>query len=369
VVKYEGAGKGGSGRSSNDPGDVTVPRLDIETLATGWGIGLDLDASGLPATPVILVDLASPTDPSVVLKATRAAGRASALLVGIAPERIDPVLEPLTAELTISLAKQATTPHAVSDPDPDLAGRRIAAAAARNPQAAVVLGHVLRQTERLPVQAGLRAEAAAYSMLLAGPEVRRWITARNGPRAVPEPVRPPVATSLDGGVLKVALDRPERRNSFDARMRAALVAALLPAVVDEDLRVELSGAGPDFSSGGDLDEFGTATDVGVAYFVRLEQNPGWLVHRLGRRVVALVHGACIGAGVELPAFAGRVVATPSSWFALPEIGMGLIPGAGGTVSLTRRIGRWRTAWMALTASRVDAGTALAWGLVDEVADA
>jgi enoyl-CoA hydratase/carnithine racemase len=46
--------------------------------------------------------------------------------------------------------------------------------------------------------------------------------------------------------------------------------------------------------------------------------------------------------------------------------MGLIPGAGGTVSITKRIGRWRTAWLALSGARLDAATALAWGLVDEV---
>jgi enoyl-CoA hydratase/carnithine racemase len=49
---------------------------------------------------------------------------------------------------------------------------------------------------------------------------------------------------------------------------------------------------------------------------------------------------------------------------LPEVGMGLIPGAGGTVSIPRRIGRHRTAWLALTGNTIDAGTALAWGLAD-----
>ncbi len=84
------------------------------------------------------------------------------------------------------------------------------------------------------------------------------------------------------------------------------------------------------------------------------------------RVTAHLHGACIGAGIELPAFVGRVVADPDSRIQLPEIALGLIPGAGGTVSLPRRIGRQRTAWLGLTGARIDAPTALAWGLVDEV---
>jgi enoyl-CoA hydratase/carnithine racemase len=86
-------------------------------------------------------------------------------------------------------------------------------------------------------------------------------------------------------------------------------------------------------------------------------------------VVVELHGACIGAGIELPAFAGEVKAHGGTWFQLPELAMGLIPGAGGTVSLPRRIGRWRTAWMALSGSRLELDTALEWGLVDGRVDA
>jgi enoyl-CoA hydratase/carnithine racemase len=81
-----------------------------------------------------------------------------------------------------------------------------------------------------------------------------------------------------------------------------------------------------------------------------------------------VHGACVGAGVELPAFASRVVADPGARFRLPEVAMGLVPGAGGTVSLPRRIGRQRTCRLALTGEWLDAETALRWGLVDELAE-
>jgi enoyl-CoA hydratase/carnithine racemase len=91
------------------------------------------------------------------------------------------------------------------------------------------------------------------------------------------------------------------------------------------------------------------------------------VHRLRDRVRADLHGACIGAGIELPAFAGRLSARPDTLIRLPEIVMGLIPGAGGTVSITRRVGRWRTAYLALSGLPIDAPTALDWGLVDEIA--
>ena len=80
----------------------------------------------------------------------------------------------------------------------------------------------------------------------------------------------------------------------------------------------------------------------------------------------LVHGACVGAGIETPAAAGRVVARPDAYFRLPEVAMGLIPGAGGTASIPRRIGRRRACYTAVTGWDVDAATALAWGLVDAV---
>ena len=79
-----------------------------------------------------------------------------------------------------------------------------------------------------------------------------------------------------------------------------------------------------------------------------------------------MHGRCIGAGVELPAFAGRVEAQAQTTFQLPELRMGLVPGAGGTVAVTGRIGRWRTAYLALTGCVLDTATALEWGLVDAV---
>jgi enoyl-CoA hydratase/carnithine racemase len=81
-----------------------------------------------------------------------------------------------------------------------------------------------------------------------------------------------------------------------------------------------------------------------------------------------MHGHCAGSGVELPAFAGTVVAAPDTVCSLPEIGFGLIPGAGGTVSLTRRIGRRRVALLALSGASVDAPTAHDWGLIDEISN-
>ena len=78
-----------------------------------------------------------------------------------------------------------------------------------------------------------------------------------------------------------------------------------------------------------------------AHVVRLATSIGRAIDAVRDRVTAHMHGHCAGSGVELAAFAGTVVATPDTLCSLPEIGLGLIPGAGGTVSLTRRIGRQR----------------------------
>jgi enoyl-CoA hydratase/carnithine racemase len=215
------------------------------------------------------------------------------------------------------------------------------------------------------VPAAVAAESSVYSALQGGSVFRRWLAARGEPRDPGPGER--VRVCRDGDELRITLYRPGRRNAVDAAMRDALRDALEIAPWDPALRVTLDGAGPGYCAGGDLDEFGSAPDPATAHLLRVATSVGLVVHELRDRVTVRVHGDCIGAGIEVPAFAGRVVAAPGSRFRLPEVAMGLVPGAGGTVSLPRRIGRSRTAWLALTGEPVDAGTALDWGLVDAIA--
>jgi enoyl-CoA hydratase/carnithine racemase len=176
-----------------------------------------------------------------------------------------------------------------------------------------------------------------------------------------------VLVRRDGTALRITLNRPERRNAYGRQLRDALTDALRVALFDPSVaRVVLDGAGPCFCSGGDLDEFGTTPDPVTAHFVRTRAGAGRLVRDLGARIEARVHGPCTGAGVELAAFAGTVTAAEGTTFRLPETGMGLIPGAGGTVSIPRRVGRWRTLHLALTGRALDTPTALAWGLADRI---
>ncbi|HVN37756.1 MAG TPA: enoyl-CoA hydratase/isomerase family protein [Myxococcota bacterium] len=244
----------------------------------------------------------------------------------------------------------------------------VARAVARQPIAAAALVQLLRLSEGRPVADGLVAESLTYSTLQAGPGFAAWLSLRGAPRLRPPETDPAVRIARHGDRLDLVLARPAKRNAFSAAMRDALCEALEVAVADASIReVTLSGDGPDFCSGGDLDEFGSLPDPATAHAIRTTRSPARLLAACAARVAARVHGACVGAGVELPAFAKQMVAAPDARFWLPELSMGLVPGAGGTVSLPRRIGRQRTAWMALTGARVDARTAKEWGLVDAIA--
>ncbi len=223
----------------------------------------------------------------------------------------------------------------------------------------------MRSVPHLSVADGLAAESAVYSALQAGPEFAAWRAARPPRRRGDE--GEPVTLVRDGGCLEITLDRPHVRNALNTAMRDALVDAFALPVLDPSItEVHLRGAGASFCAGGDLDEFGSFPDPATAHLIRLRQSVGRAIDAVADRVTAHLHGACAGSGIELPAFAGRVIAAPSTTISLPELSLGLIPGAGGTVSLPRRIGRHRTTRLALSGERLDAATALEWGLVDAI---
>lgn len=234
------------------------------------------------------------------------------------------------------------------------------------PVAAAVAAQILRSSLALPFDQALALESLGYSMLQAADGFRAWRAANPAP-ARDDQDEPRVAVSRQGETLAIRLTRAGAHNAVDARMRDALCEALEFALIDPDQgQVLLSGEGRVFSEGGDLGEFGTFGDPGHAHLVRTLRSPAALVHRLGARATAKLHGACIGAGIEIPAAAARVVAKRHAWFRLPEVGMGLIPGAGGTVTIPRRIGRQRACFMSISGLDIRVSTALDWGLVDAV---
>ncbi|MFZ0666315.1 MAG: enoyl-CoA hydratase/isomerase family protein [Acidimicrobiales bacterium] len=235
----------------------------------------------------------------------------------------------------------------------------------RNPVAATSLVMCLRQAPLSP-ERGLIAESSTYSLLQSGDEYQKWLAARPV-RATRSEFGPAVRIERRDDRLDLVLNRPSVRNALNKTMRDELLEGLAVAAADSSItQVVLRGEGESFCSGGDLDEFGTFTDPASAHLVRLTTSIGRAIRSLGSRLVVRAHGSCSGSGVELPAFADRFEIRSDFVAKLPEVSMGLIPGAGGTVSITRRIGRHRMALLAITGTTIDATTAVAWGLADGI---
>jgi len=314
-------------------------------------------------------------DPDAVEACSVANGNADPwLTVDLESGTPDPTAQsaqPACPVIGLARTRNAPIPAAVdvvarSDAELDLLRHAIA----RNPVAACLLVQVLRHNEFASVEQGLLVESLAYSTLQHGTEFIQWLTHRPAPRSLAHAAADAVVLlTRDGESMRITLNRPDKRNAFSAAMRDALCAALEVPLADTSVReVVISGAGPAFCAGGDLDEFGAARDPAIAHATRMTRSAAALLDRLHDRVICHVHGACIGAGIELPAFTRRVHARADAYFQLPEVSLGLIPGAGGTVSITKRIGRLRTAQLALSGARIDAPMALSWGLVDAIVE-
>ncbi len=235
------------------------------------------------------------------------------------------------------------------------------------PVAATILARVLRMSAHLPFNDALYLESLAYSTLLGGHEFGGWLEKRR-----PSPDTDCASADLVGlereaDHIVLTLNNPEQGNPMTAAMRDALYNALANVLDDPSKpTVQIIGAGRSFSTGGHLPEFGQARDLAAAHVVRTVHGCARLIHQLGDRASVLFHGAAIGSGLEVPAAAARREATAEAWFQLPELSMGLIPGAGGTVSVARAIGRHRTMWLATSGKRVNARQALQIGLIHAI---
>jgi enoyl-CoA hydratase/carnithine racemase len=265
---------------------------------------------------------------------------------------------------------QSADRRAVTVPDAAAALQAIEQRVTRWPQTSAVCDDVLRALDpQAPAFAGVITESLAYSTLQSGPEFARWLAER-GPATVPV-IADPVLSRREGDVLHVAFNRPQRHNAFTTDARAALLEGLEVARLDPSVTgLVLTGNGRSFCSGGDLAEFGSFDDPASAHLARTRYSPALVLdeitRRLGTACRAVVHGQVLGSGLEMAAYCGHVSARPDAVLGLPELALGLIPGAGGTVSITRRIGRWRMAYLVLSGETLDAETALQWGLVDAI---
>lgn len=321
----------------------------VERLVSPYAADEYSTASG---RPWLAVDLSREAPEAERAEGLRGAlARLACVCIAFVPDVAAPAARALTDAFDV-----------VAESTDDLVG--LAERIEATPLAATALAQLLRGQEQRDLEEGLRVESFVYSMLQAGPEFAAWLARQ--PTLRPEvSERPPLRITRDGPRLDVLFDHPAKRNAYSAAMRDLLCEALQLAASDPSIgEVVLRGAGPAFCAGGDLDEFGLLADPATAHAIRTTRSAGRLLAALAPKVRAELHGPCIGAGIELPAFAGTVVAAEDTTIQLPELSMGLVPGAGGTVSLPRRIGRQRTAALVLSGERLEADAAARIGLVD-----
>jgi enoyl-CoA hydratase len=167
-----------------------------------------------------------------------------------------------------------------------------------------------------------------------------------------------------GALAIVTLDRPEVLNAYNVAMRDDLHAVLGAADEDPEVRaLVLCGRGRAFSTGGDVREFGSAPSPVVAREVRWRRDVWGRLLDLRAATVAAVHGWAAGGGMEMALCCDLCVAASDARFVLPETGLGMIPGVGGTQTVPRSAGVARALDVVLTGRILEAREAAAAGLV------
>jgi enoyl-CoA hydratase/carnithine racemase len=169
----------------------------------------------------------------------------------------------------------------------------------------------------------------------------------------------------DGEIFRLTLDRPEKANALDSPLLENL-ARTLEGLGNEPPRVVvLAGAGRTFCGGADVQELRSLDASTAGAFVARIHRVCDAVRRLPVPVVARLHGAVIGAGLEIAAACDLRIAAEGTRFAMPEVRLG-IPSVVEAALLPRLMGSGRAARLVLTGEAIDARRAYEWGLVEEV---
>jgi enoyl-CoA hydratase len=175
-----------------------------------------------------------------------------------------------------------------------------------------------------------------------------------------------VDVESEGGVARIFLNRPQKVNALHSGLLSALLEAIQRVANDPDLRVVLlAGRGKAFCGGADVTEL-SALDASTApLFIRKIHAVCEAVRALPVPVVARLHGAVIGAGLEIAAACDLRVAAEGTKFAMPEVRLA-IPSVVEAALLPRLMGSGRAAWLVLTGQPIDARRAYEWGLVEQI---
>lgn len=177
----------------------------------------------------------------------------------------------------------------------------------------------------------------------------------------------PVLYAKRGAIAVVSLNRPRQCNAYNLAMRDALHEIFSAISDDPEVHVVvMRGNGKAFCSGGDLSEFGSAPSPLVARSARWQRDVWGLLRALPQITLAAVHGAVVGGGFEMAMLCDLCLAADDSRFALPETGLGMIPGVGGTQTAPRLLGLGHALDLILSGRWLSAGEALRLGIAARV---
>jgi enoyl-CoA hydratase/3-hydroxyacyl-CoA dehydrogenase len=178
---------------------------------------------------------------------------------------------------------------------------------------------------------------------------------------------------IDEGIATITINRPGTNNSLNPVVVHQLACAFEQAASDERVTgIVLAGAGKAFAIGADIDFFVRNIESGdIERIVKFTEQGHQLLDRIekcAKPVVARVHGAALGAGTEIVLACKFAVASTSASFGLPETGLGIYPGFGGTQRAPRAMGAGRAKWLIYTGKTISAKDAWKVGLIDQVVD-
>lgn len=169
-------------------------------------------------------------------------------------------------------------------------------------------------------------------------------------------------------IAEVTLNRPQELNAYNIQMRDELYEVLTAIRDDDEVRVALfKGEGDKaFCAGADLSEFLTAPPPVMARQIRFNRDVWKLFLSIPQPLIAALHGYVLGSGIEIALCCDIRIASADARFGLPEVGLGIIPAAGGTQTLPRAVGHGKALEMLLTNRWIDAEEACQIRLVNRV---
>ena len=173
-----------------------------------------------------------------------------------------------------------------------------------------------------------------------------------------------IETRAEGGIGFIELNRPKVLNALNRGMISEILAAMEAYDRSEEVRViMLSGKGRCFAAGADIGEMANADSISIE---RLNQFTDWdRLAWIKKPIIGAIHGFALGGAFELALSCDLLIAAEDAEFGFPEVNLGIMPGAGGTVRLTKLAGKTKAMEWLFTGKRITAAEALHYGIINK----